>query len=360
MARAGILDKKKLLLIDKARKTVNDRTWCFWEKSKGPFEEIVFKSWDRAWVKNEHSERLLHLAPYSYKMIRGIDFYNRCDKILKEYPNLDRLYVPVSKCSFNQNKIIVAAGDNEFSADYVFNSISFEKDKTKQQKPDLLQHFKGWFITSNQDVFNAEEATLMDFRVPQQNGTGFVYVMPFTNRKALIEYTIISPELLKSQAYDDALSTYLADTGIRDYQVTESEFGIIPMSKQQFPKREHNMMFIGTAGGQTKASSGYTFQFIQKQSAAIVQSLLTTGQPFSKLSRGIAKRFRWYDNVLLQVLKNNKPEGKEVFDILFSKNKPSQVLQFLDNETSLLQELKIMRSVPQLPFIKAGLLEIFR
>lgn len=349
-----------MLLIDKARKTINDRTWCFWEKSKGPFEEIVFKSWNRAWIRNEDSDRLLDLTPYSYKMIRGIDFYNRCDKILKEYPTVDRLYVPVSKFSFSKNKIIVAAGDNEYSADYVFNSILSEKEKAKQQRPDLLQHFKGWFITTNQDEFSPEEATLMDFRVPQQNGTGFVYIMPFSNRKALVEYTIISPELLKSQAYDDALSKYLSDIGIRNYEVTESEFGIIPMNKKQFPERDHNMMFIGTAGGQTKASSGYTFQFIQKQSSAIVQSLLQTGQPFSKSSRRLARRFRWYDNVLLQILKNNKPLGKEVFDILFRKNKPSQVLQFLDNETSLLQELKIMRSVPQLPFIKAGLLEIFR
>ncbi len=358
MARAGILDNKRLLIIDKARKTVNDRTWCFWEKTKGPFEEIVFKSWNRAWVRNEKSERCLDLAPYAYKMIRGIDFYSLCNKILSEYSSIDRLYVPVRDISFDNSGIIVSAGEHQYTADYVFNSIARD-EKQGHLNPELLQHFKGWFLETTEDIFNPEEATLMDFRVPQQNGTAFVYTMPFSSRKALIEYTIISPELLRSEAYDDALTKYVHDLGIINYNVAESEFGIIPMTKKKFPLREKNMMYIGTAGGQTKASSGYTFQFIQKQSATIVQSLLQTGQPFSKLSKGLARRFRWYDNVLLHILKNNNPAGKEVFDILFAKNKPSQVLQFLDNETNLFQELKIMRSVPQIPFLKAGFKEFF-
>ncbi len=41
LLRKGCLDGKKLLLIDREKKERNDRTWCFWETSPGPFEDVV-------------------------------------------------------------------------------------------------------------------------------------------------------------------------------------------------------------------------------------------------------------------------------------------------------------------------------
>ena len=57
----------------------------------------------------------------------------------------------------------------------------------------------------------------------------------------------------------------------------EEEFGIIPMTNADFPFFKNGMYYIGTAGGQTKASTGYTFRFIQKQADAIVEQLILTG-----------------------------------------------------------------------------------
>jgi lycopene beta-cyclase len=42
MIACGKFSDKKILIIDKAAKTVNDRTWCFWEKEQGFFEDIVY------------------------------------------------------------------------------------------------------------------------------------------------------------------------------------------------------------------------------------------------------------------------------------------------------------------------------
>ena len=89
---------------------------------------------------------------------------------------------------------------------------------------------------------------------------------------------------------------------------------------------------IGTAGGQTKASSGYTFQFIQKQSQQIADCLVK-GKSLNYIFRSTPKRFRFYDNTLLHILYHNKFPGKKIFTSLFQKNKPQQVLRFLDNES---------------------------
>jgi lycopene beta-cyclase len=112
------------------------------------------------------------------------------------------------------------------------------------------------------------------------------------------------------------------------------------------------VIHIGTAGGQTKASSGYTFQFIQKQSDQIIEMLLK-GESLTHLKRA-PWRFRFYDNTLLYILYHKTLPGRNIFSTLFKKNKATQVLKFLDNESSLREELGIITSLPTWPFLKAA------
>lgn len=50
--------------------------------------------------------------------------------------------------------------------------------------------------------------------------------------------------------------------------------------------------------------------------------------------------------------------GDEIFASIFKGNKASSVLAFLDNESSLLTDLKIMSSVPTKIFLPAALKEL--
>jgi lycopene beta-cyclase len=144
------------------------------------------------------------------------------------------------------------------------------------------------------DLFVPGEATLMDLRVGQDEGVVFVYIMPFSASKALIEYTVFSKDLLSSQEYDDRLKKYINEfTGIKSYNILEEEFGIIPMTDQEFMLSEHHIINIGTAGGQTKASSGFTFKFIQEHSAAIIKKLSGNKYPVVRPAR----KFRYYDSI---------------------------------------------------------------
>jgi lycopene beta-cyclase len=142
---------------------------------------------------------------------------------------------------------------------------------------------------------------------------------------------------------------------LEHYQITEVENGIIPMTNLSFPKHEDKITYIGTAGGQTKASTGYTFHYIQKHSDALVTKLRETGEV---AVASTPKRFRFYDSVLLRVLHERKLPGAEVFFQLFMKNPASRVFRFLDNESSLLDELQIMNSTPKSIFVPAALAEM--
>jgi lycopene beta-cyclase len=351
--------KKKILLLDKAPKTENDRTWCFWEQEPGPFEKIVARQWRRLWFYGDNYTQLLDIDPWRYKMIRGIDFYDYTQHLISRQPNIQVRYGNIESLQSDEAATQVIFDGEKITADYIFNSIPPVPDAADGNYH-LLQHFKGWLIETPEPFFNPDEATLMDFRVSQQHGTTFVYVMPLTATQALVEYTLFTGSLLQQNEYDAALKNYIADfLQLKNYSIAEEEFGVIPMTSRRFAPWQNNIINMGTAGGQTKASSGYTFQFIQRHSAAIVQSLRRHGHPFVQTSRW-QNRFRLYDNTLLGILHRGTSGGKTIFTDLFRKNKAAHILQFLDNSSNLKQELRIMNSVSKKIFIPAALREMRR
>lgn len=368
MIHSGEFGGQKILLVDRAPKTQNDRTWCFWEKEAGLFEPVVYRSWDKLWFHGEKYSSLKDIRPYRYKMIRGIDFYNYCFGLIGKQPNITVEYGTVEGMVSDGLQTFVTLNGEKIPARYIFNSIlptrplhpasPIDVPGQPRGRWNLLQHFKGWVIGTERPFFRPEEATLMDFRVSQQQGSAFVYTMPLSDSAALVEYTVLSENLLQQTAYEEGLRNYLHDVLHLDgYTVMEEEFGVIPMTDHPFGGLENHILHIGTAGGQTKASSGYTFQFIQQQSREIVRALSETGVPSVPSASG---RFRFYDKVLLNVLASGKLPGEKIFTRLFSGNRITDIFSFLDNGTRLTQELRIIGSLPTGPFLRAGLQELTR
>jgi lycopene beta-cyclase len=360
MTASKSFGQKKILLVDREPKTKNDRTWCFWEQKAGFFEDIVYREWSRLFFKTDNISVPLEMGDYRYKMIRGIDFYDKCFSVINLLENIDIRY---GEISFEQdNELTAIKINNELlernKKTIVFNSLYFPFTKQKG-KFYLLQHFKGWIVETIPGFFEAGNATLMDFRVNQNHGTTFVYVLPLSSTKALIEYTLFSENLLPVAEYDNNLKNYLEDfLGLYNYTIVEEEFGVIPMTNAGFPFCKNGMYCIGTAGGQTKASTGYTFRFIQKQADTIVKELILKGS-LSK-NKKTKKRFSFYDSTLLHILSKNLLPGKTIFSILFKKNRADKVLKFLDNESGLSEEIQLLNSLPKKIFMKAGFIEFIK
>jgi len=359
---------KRFLVIDSSDKTANDRTWCYWEKGTGYFEEVVCRRWNALDVKNVGVDLELDLCGYEYKMIRGQDFYSYCHNKLRSSGQVDFFQATVLDAAFDSvNLRLVLAGVTEpvqILTEHVFNSIAPNLSSIPVKQRDfinILQHFKGITIESTELNLNTTRATLMDFRTPQLHGTSFFYVMSLEKNKALVEYTLFSPSLLTPAEYDRELKNYINHVmGVTNYRIVEEEFGVIPMTNYQFKSYDRGMFNIGTAGGQTKGSSGYTFRFIQKHADQIVAALCSgiKGPGVVKKLQTLSKipaRFRFYDNVLLNVLWNKYHPGDQVFTRLFQRNSAHTVFRFLDNETSLPEEIRIISSLPVGPFLKAAI-----
>lgn len=366
LIQSGQCKDKRFLVIDASDKKSNDRTWCYWEKGTGYFEEVVHHRWTSLDVKNYNAELPLELDSYQYKMIRGLDFYQHCHQIFQQSGQVDFWEANLRGASFASRKLTLlvdgASQPMEIEAELVFNSIPGLNGESEKAPGvvNLLQHFKGLVIEITEHQFDPNHANLMDFRTDQQHGTTFFYVLPLSTNRALVEYTLFSPALLSAKQYDEALKDYITNTlGIKNYRIVEEEFGIIPMTNYHFKFYEHGIFNIGTAGGQTKGSSGYTFQFIQKRTSHLA-SVLTSDSNWSGVEKKLLAlrktpaRFHFYDHVLLNVLHNYYLPGNRVFTRLFERNPAPQVFRFLDNETSLTEELKIISSLPSWPFLRAA------
>ena len=345
-----------VLLLDRERKTRNDRTWSFWEAGAGPFEDRLYARWDHLWFHSDTFSKRLTIAPYAYKTLRGIDFYDAVNARIDAAPNVTRVFGEVEDLRSTADGVLARVGDTTYAARYAFSSIPpapLDRDRANY----LDQHFKGWIIETDTDAFDVDTATLMDFRLPQCGETRFVYVLPFGPRRAMLEFTVFGKTLLAPAAYDAHLRDYIARFVTRDsYRVESEELGVIPMTDQPLPRENGRIYYLGTAGGSVKASTGYAFQRIQATTKTLAAHLVRTGSPVGVRWPGSA-RYRLFDSTLLNVLVHHRLSADYVFTELFRNNPPARLLRFLGEESSPLEDLRIMASVPTGPFLRAFVAE---
>jgi lycopene beta-cyclase len=344
-------EDKSILLIDAAAKKTNDRTWCFWDNST-LFDEITSKKWQLALFANENFSEKLTIQPYEYKMIEGLNFYNYIFEEILKHNNIHFLQEKVVDFYELENHCIVKTEQNNFSCNTIINSIFNPKFVTSQQKyPLLQQHFIGWFIKSAAPVFDEKCATFMDFSVEQKGNTRFMYVLPTSSTEALIEYTLFSKDLLLKKEYEDEIKLYIKKLGITEYEIVEKEQGNIPMTSYPFWKHNSkHIVHIGSAGGWTKASTGFTFKNSTKKSKQLVW-FLNSESDFTKFHK--KDKFWFYDLLFIDVLFQNNAIGSMVFSSLFEKGNSTLIFKFLDEETTFWEDFQVMWKCPKNLFIKA-------
>lgn len=361
------LRNKSVLIIDREQKNTNDHTYCFWEKGDSPFEKIIYKKWNKVWFHgiNNFSE-LLSIDNYNYKMIRGIDFYEFIINELNKNNNITFLQADVFEITGEQSPVVITSKGEYIAKELVFDSV-FRPKYNNPKYNNLLQHFKGWLIETTQPAFKVDEPTLFDLRVDQNDEFRFVYVLPFSEKKALIEFTIFSDNLIQQEEYDYYLKNYIDNTlKIENYQiksdeysVSETEFGIVPMSDEPMEVMPNEKIIrIGTSGGYVKSSTGYSFQ----RSQVFLQNLVKKLEK-GELSKETINKNLWksyLDSVLLNVMFKKRMPQDQIFTALFQKNKASAVLRFLSEESTFWQDVRLMNTVPKLPFIKSAIIEIFK
>lgn len=352
MANDSFFDNSSILIIDKEKKNSDDRTWCFWENGEGEWDELLHKSWDKILFESNTYKNTIPLQSYAYKMLRSGVFYDKLWNFINTKNNIRFIEDTVVNIEGSEDGAIVETLKSKYFTTKLLNSIDLNKKYTLQKKyPVLLQHFCGWFIETDKNLFDDSTATFMDFTVDQKRNTRFMYVLPISPNKALFEYTLFSKEVLTKEEYESELLKYLAIKSITEYTITEIEQGVIPMTSYKFwEQNSKNILHIGTVGGWTKASTGYTFKNTSKKTIQLI-AFLKAENDFTHFRK--KTRFWWYDLLLIDVLSSYNHLGSKLFSTLFKRNSLKNVFRFLDEETIFIEDLRIMLSMPPLRFIKA-------
>ena len=352
MAKDSFFDNASILIIDKEKKTSNDRTWCFWENGEGEWDELLHKSWDKILFESNIYKNTIPLQSYAYKMLRSGVFYDKLWNFIETKNNISFIKANVTSILDTAEGVFVETSICQYRAVKLLNSVDFDQKYTHQEEyPVLLQHFTGWFVETKKNYFDDSVATFMDFTVDQKRNTRFMYVLPISPNKALFEYTLFSKEVLTKDEYEGELLKYLATKSITEYTITEIEQGVIPMTSYKFwEQNSKNILHIGTVGGWTKASTGYTFKNTSKKTIQLI-AFLKAENDFTHFRK--KTRFWWYDLLLIDVLSSYNHLGSKLFSTLFKRNSLKNVFRFLDEETSFIQDLRIMLSMPPLRFIVA-------
>lgn len=372
MHQKGLLEGKKVLLLDADRKEQNDRTWCFWATPQEveAMPPVIFRRWDGCFFYSKTQNGRLDTGHYAYYMVQAKDFYAWAKQQLEGAAGVEWRQEKITALDADTGR--VATTEGRYEGIWVFNSalvatalmptseaLPFRMPFTLGKKvvpakySHLLQHFKGWVVETSAPAFDPACATLMDFRIPQEGETRFVYVLPLSERSALVEFTVFSPKVLAQEEYDVVLENYLRQyCGATAWEVHETEFGVIPMTDFPFKQQQGRVIHIGTPGGQVKPSSGYAFKRVQERMEHFVLHWKQKGAPNVLLLRS-GRRFRVYDSIFLRALSDRLVPGDAVFSAFFSRLGGAGVFRFLDEKSHFLQDLKALYSVPTLPFLKA-------
>ena len=321
---------KTLAIIEPRNDYIRDKTWSFWKVAAHNFEDCVKHSWSNFSINITNQTKYIECDNFPYQSIDSGLFYQKIINTLKKNTNIHYFK--------NINEI---STENSF----VFNSVSDVSDS----KNDLWQHFSGIEIETSKDVFDDKIFNLMDFDCDQRDSVHFFYTLPFSKKKALVETTWVSNlNHPSNQDYSTQLEDYIkSKLKIKNYEIKFKETGAIPLFHPKNIKKM-NQMEIGTAGGMTRLSTGYTFMNIQDQSKYIRENF----ENIEKVDNfTINSKYKFLDNIFLKVLKKNSGKMPEIFFKMFNCS-PSTVINFLSNKSNIYEDFSIILKMPKLVFLR--------
>ena len=358
IAQEPRLTGQRVLLVEADAAKADDRTWRYWAAGETPFAAVEAHRWEQLVIRTPGFEKVLPLAPYRYRMVRAGEFYAFVNAALaarpQQFARLAGRVTALAEAPDGHGAVATLADGRPITARYVFDSRLPQLVRDPSRYHYLEQHFLGWEIETDDDVFDPKTVQFMDFRVPQREQTRFVYALPFTPRRALVEFTVFSAQVLPKAEYEAELRAYLAGyLGGRPYRVVAEEGGSIPMTDHPLPARlSTHILHLGTRAGRSKPSTGYTFARIQQHSARLVAALAQTGHPPADAA-GDRWQFRLFDTLLLDIMQRQGETTRDIFRQLFERNPVERIFRFLDETTSWADNLRVMNSVAPGPFMRS-------
>ncbi|HSK27994.1 MAG TPA: lycopene cyclase family protein [Jiangellales bacterium] len=337
---------REVVVVDDGSHHIDRRSWAWWSAGAAPEGPEAVSSWSRLHVHADGRDLPVRLGEYRYRLVRGTDLRRQAERTLAGAPRFRQQRGHVSAVRDAGDVAEVVVDGRPVTARWAFDSVS-----PRPADAAVWLSFHGLEVRTRRDAFDPATPTLMDFRTPQDGDVRFVYVLPHSARRALVELTRFGSRGRVDGV--EALDRYLRETrSTGPYEVVGEEMGELPLSLGDARRRDGRVVPIGNRGGMLKASTGYAFGRIQRDSRALASSLVRHGHPHDVAPA--RPRHRFLDAVLLEVLSRDPAAIEPAFARLFERNDGDTVLRFLDEDTSRAQELRLVSTLPREPFVRAA------
>lgn len=318
--------------IDKNINTPRNNFFAFWMTDwMSPFKNLVKNQWIK-WEFYYQQQKVIHESIVSpYCVIRYQDWKKFC---LEESDNI----------SFKENNVNKIEKKDDFfeitldNKEKIYSKKIYDSRSVAMERDGLKQHFIGNII-SVKEAHQIKNARLMDFRVTQDQGLHFIYLLPLDDKRLLVESTVFSKFLLDSSWYQNQISTYIKNNlGIEKYEIIDTEQGILPMFEINSQNKD-NYIQIGAKGGATKISSGYAFSFFLKQ-------LLSEKSDYHSYWD------KWMDKIFVKYLENNS-KSDEIFMKMAERLNGEEFGSFMMGNAKFSTKLKTVFAMPKIGFLKS-------
>ncbi len=340
---------QKILLLEQKDSINSDQTFCIWEGPGLPnvtdeFQLNPKKIWKKIVLKSLNYEIKRDTQVYSYVCFDGKEalenLSNSCNEKITTIKN-----EKVSKIYNEDNIEVVITNSNTHYGKFIVDS----RNNIKQQEiksPLIHQAFVGSEIELTKERFNPDEVTLMSF-IKKKNQVEFIYILPFTKKRALVETTVFStePELKAiEKTHKEILQTY------EPYKEIRQERAILPMAVIS-PLKEKKILKIGIGGGMMRASSGYSMRRIANW-AIKMEGYGLSENNISAYRYRSNKWLNYLDKIFLNVILKYPEKGPYLFMMLFRRVKMSSLIRFLSDKPSGTDLINILLCMPKRLMVK--------
>lgn len=345
---------KNFILIEKNTHLKNDKTYSFWSGPglfdiKKSFSVKPKKEWSQIEIKVKNKSYKIDLGSYRYACYSSESIIDELyKKITKEGIKVERGQ-SINHVKKNQDGWEIKLKNKKI---LLKNVIDSRPNKIFDDKyPSLKQVFVGSEIISNQNIFDENVVTLMDFSESNKNVI-FTYILPFSKNKALIETTFFSSEINFKQV-ERIHNLTLKEFDIKE--ITRTEQAVLPMSPYIDRKMEEQYFRIGNFGGASRPASGYAFTRI-----ALWANQIKTKKEFCYDMIHHKENYltNWLDKIFLSVLRSNPKKAPEIFKVFFTKVPISSVIRFLSDQSRLVDYFVIILKLPKLIMLR-GLINLY-
>ena len=345
---------KNFILIEKNTHLKNDKTYSFWSGPglfdiKKSFSVKPKKEWSQIEIKVKNKSYKIDLGSYRYACYSSESILDELyKKITKEGIKVERGQ-SINHVKKNQDGWEIKLKNKKI---LLKNVIDSRPNKIFDDKyPSLKQVFVGSEIISNQNIFDENVVTLMDFSESNKNVI-FTYILPFSKNKALIETTFFSSEINFKQV-EKIHNLTLKKFDVKE--ITRREQAVLPMSPYMDRKMEEQYFRIGNFGGASRPASGYAFTRI-----ALWADQIKTKKEFCYDMIHHKENYltNWLDKIFLSVLRSNPKKAPEIFKVFFTKVPISSVIRFLSDQSRLVDYFVIILKLPKLVMLR-GLINLY-